>query len=240
MHRWTDDEIRDLLTLSWLAPNYARISEEMTAKGWRARTSRAYESELLKIEPRGPSRRRRAPHYGRKSWSEAEDEMLMAVDPAKGGLDEISLELRRKGYRRSAGSIKRRIYTLRSMAPAAPIQGKPTLIPFSEAQPKEDAAVVNAQPPVHIAFSAQVFGIYLRHGRKIVTTVVERWEGRALRDLANARPDLLTVRLPEDPLTEDWVLEATFSKLFVESADSLLDYLTQTHPSFTVDQKKTA
>lgn len=239
MHRWTDDEIRDFLTLSWLAPNYARISEEMTAKGWRARSSRAYESQLLKIEPRGPSRRRRAPHYGRKSWSEVEDEMLMAVDPAKGGLDQISLELRRKGYRRSAGSIKRRIYTLRSMAPAAPIHGKPTLIPFSEAQPKKDAAVVNPQHTVSIAFSAQVFGIYLRHGCRPVTTVVERWEGRALRDLANARPDLLTVRLPEDPLTEEWVLEATFTELFVGSAGCLLDYLTQTQPSLAVVQKKT-
>ena len=239
MHRWTNDEIEDLRALSWLAPNYGRINEEMTAKGWRARTSRAFETRLAKIEPRNSSSPRRVPCHGRAAWSTIEDEILMAVDPTGANVDQGVLALRRNGYRRSANSVQRRIYTLRSMAPAAPIQGKPTLIPFSEAQPKADAAVVKPQQTVSIAVSAQVFGIYLRYGRKIVTTVLERSEGRALRDLANARTDLLTVRLPEDPLTEDWVLEATFSKLFVESADSLLDYLTQTHPSLTVDQKKT-
>ena len=238
MARWTEEESRDLLSLSWLAPNYARINEEMKARGWLDRTSHAFESQLNKIQSRSTNRRR-PKAYGQKPWSSNEDDIVLAGRRRGDGSDQISRQLGLNGHKRTEASVRRRIYTLRIRAAAAPTQGKPSLIPFSEAQPKEDAAVVNPRQPVYIAFSAQVFGIYLRHGRKIVTTVLERWEGRALRDLAKVRPYLLTVRLPEDPLTEDWVLEATFSKLFVESADSLLDYLFETHPALTVDQNKT-
>jgi len=238
MPKWTEEESRELLSLSWLAPNYPRINEEMKARGWLDRTSHSLESQLNKIQERSTNRRR-PKAYGQKPWSSNEDDILLAGRRRGHGSEQISRQLALNGYKRTEASVRRRIYKLRTMAPAAPIQGKPSPIPFTEAEPKKDAAVVNPQHTVYIAFSAQVFGIYLSHGRKIVTTVLERWEGRALRDLANARPGLLTVRLPEDPLTEDWVLEATFSKLFVESADSLLDYLTQTQPSLTVDQKKT-
>lgn len=237
MTPWSRQELGDLLSLASLRPDYITINNRMVARGWPSRTTRAIETRLLQLLRAGGKQLKPVAYTQRVSWSAEEDALLeKGMDSGKHH-DEIGSELAALGYKRTASSVRHRALVLKRRALKIEPTTQPSLISLIE--PKHTPAPAVSQP-VHIPFSAQVFGIYLRHGRKIVLTVSERWEGRVLRDFAITHPDLLTVRLPEDPLSQDWVLQASLSKVFIEAADTLVEYLLQLkHPLSLVDHKQT-